>query len=68
MLGVISVKDPVRWRPLSDVVDGYSSTFPHLKGLRNGDTATSAIKQVGDLSGDYVSLFICNILSWCHLL
>lgn len=29
-----------------DVVDGYSPTLPHLKGLQNGDTATSAIKQV----------------------
>uniref|UniRef100_A0A0E0QC76 glutamate synthase (ferredoxin) n=1 Tax=Oryza rufipogon TaxID=4529 RepID=A0A0E0QC76_ORYRU len=29
-----------------DVEDGYSPTLPHLKGLQNGDTATSAIKQV----------------------
>ncbi|GFY83713.1 methylcrotonyl-CoA carboxylase alpha chain [Actinidia rufa] len=28
-----------------DVVDGYSPTLPHLKGLQNGDTATSTIKQ-----------------------
>lgn len=40
------MKDPIRWSPLSDVVDGYSPTLPHLKGLQNGDTATSAIKQV----------------------
>ncbi|GKC14323.1 ferredoxin-dependent glutamate synthase, chloroplastic, partial [Tanacetum coccineum] len=39
-------KDPIRWTPLSDVVDGYSPTLPHLKGLQNGDIATSAIKQV----------------------
>lgn len=42
----LSFQDPIRWKPLADVVDGYSSTLPHLKGLRNGDTATSAIKQV----------------------
>ncbi|KAJ0098418.1 hypothetical protein Patl1_20916 [Pistacia atlantica] len=42
-------EDPVRWNPLSDVVDGYSPTLPHLKGLQNGDTATSAIKQVMSL-------------------
>jgi len=41
-----SIQDPIRWRPLTDVVDGYSPTLPHLKGLQNGDTATSAIKQV----------------------
>ncbi|PKU72728.1 Ferredoxin-dependent glutamate synthase, chloroplastic [Dendrobium catenatum] len=39
-------EDPIRWSPLADVIDGYSSTLPHLKGLQNGDTATSAIKQV----------------------
>lgn len=39
-------QDPIRWSPLTDVVDGYSPTLPHLKGLQNGDTATSAIKQV----------------------
>ncbi|KAM7271673.1 hypothetical protein ACFE04_030887 [Oxalis oulophora] len=42
-------EDPVRWKPLTDVVDGYSPTLPHLKGLQNGDTATSAIKQVSAL-------------------
>jgi glutamate synthase (ferredoxin) len=40
------LQDPIRWSPLADVVDGYSPTLPHLKGLQNGDTATSAIKQV----------------------
>jgi glutamate synthase (ferredoxin) len=42
------LQDPIRWRHLSDVDDGYSPTLPHLKGLQNGDTATSAIKQVID--------------------
>ncbi|MBD2465324.1 glutamate synthase large subunit [Oscillatoria sp. FACHB-1407] len=40
-------EDPVRYKVLDDVdATGSSSLFPHLKGLRNGDTASSAIKQV----------------------
>jgi glutamate synthase (ferredoxin) len=40
-------EDPVRFQVLSDVDDaGRSAQLPHLKGLRNGDTASSAIKQV----------------------
>jgi glutamate synthase (ferredoxin) len=40
-------EDPIRFRVLDDVDDqGNSQLFPHLKGLRNGDTASSAIKQV----------------------
>lgn len=40
-------EDPVRFRKLDDVnAAGESALFPHLKGLRNGDTANSAIKQV----------------------
>jgi glutamate synthase (ferredoxin) len=40
-------EDPIRFRTLADVDEaGLSSTFPHLKGMRNGDTASSAIKQV----------------------
>jgi glutamate synthase (ferredoxin) len=39
-------EDPVRYQVLDDVKDGISATLPHLKGLRNGDTALSAIKQV----------------------
>jgi glutamate synthase (ferredoxin) len=40
-------EDPVRFKVLSDVDDdGNSPTFPHLRGLQNGDTASSAIKQV----------------------
>lgn len=40
-------EDPMRFRTLEDVDDsGSSPTFPHLKGLRSGDTANSAIKQV----------------------
>ncbi|MBR8838923.1 MAG: glutamate synthase subunit alpha [Stigonema ocellatum SAG 48.90 = DSM 106950] len=40
-------EDPVRFNVLDDVDEsGHSPTLPHLKGLRNGDTANSAIKQV----------------------
>ena len=39
-------EDPVRWEHLADVdAEGRSETLPHLRGLRNGDTATSRIKQ-----------------------
>ncbi|BAZ38872.1 glutamate synthase (ferredoxin) [Calothrix sp. NIES-4101] len=39
-------EDPVRYKVVDDVKDGRSQILPHLKGLRNGDTATSSIKQV----------------------
>jgi len=40
-------EDPKRYNVLNDVSDaGFSQTLPHLKGLQNGDTASSAIKQV----------------------
>jgi glutamate synthase (ferredoxin) len=40
-------EDPIRFKILDDVDEtGFSPTLPHLKGLRNGDTASSAIKQV----------------------
>ena len=40
-------EDPIRYTVLDDVNDeGHSLTLPHLKGLRNGDTASSSIKQV----------------------
>ncbi|RCJ14776.1 glutamate synthase subunit alpha [Nostoc sp. ATCC 43529] len=40
-------EDPVRYTVLDDVNEsGHSPTLPHLKGLRNGDRAYSAIKQV----------------------
>jgi len=40
-------EDPLRYTPLEDVdEDGHSPSFPHLQGLRNGDSATSATKQV----------------------
>lgn len=39
-------EDPVRWERITDVgADGKSAVFPHLKGLQNGDIATSRIKQ-----------------------
>ncbi len=41
-------EDPVRYKVINDVDDQGRSAqlLPHLKGLRNGDTASSAIKQV----------------------
>ncbi|GAB4530631.1 MAG: glutamate synthase-related protein [Pleurocapsa sp.] len=40
-------EDTVRFKVLNDVDEtGKSPTLPHLNGLRNGDTASSAIKQV----------------------
>jgi glutamate synthase (ferredoxin) len=40
-------EDPIRYKILDDVDErGNSPTLPHLKGLKNGDTASSAIKQV----------------------
>lgn len=40
-------EDPLRFHPLSDVDEkGHSTSFPHLKGLRNGDIMSSAIKQI----------------------
>ncbi|MBR8827641.1 MAG: glutamate synthase large subunit [Gomphosphaeria aponina SAG 52.96 = DSM 107014] len=40
-------EDPMRYKVLDDVSgSGSSATFPHLKGLRNGDVANSAIKQI----------------------
>ncbi len=40
-------EDPTRFLVLDDVDEnGHSETLPHLKGLKNGDTASSAIKQV----------------------
>lgn len=40
-------EDPVRYKVLDDVdSEGHSALLPHLKGLRNGDTASSSTKQV----------------------
>ncbi|KAL2226033.1 UNVERIFIED_CONTAM: Ferredoxin-dependent glutamate synthase, chloroplastic, partial [Sesamum indicum] len=53
-------EDPIRWSPLTDVVDGYSPTLPHLKGLQNGDIATSAIKQVASGRFGVTPTFLAN--------
>lgn len=53
-------EDPIRWKPLTDVVDGYSPTLPHLKGLQNGDMATSAIKQVASGRFGVTPTFLAN--------
>ncbi len=39
-------EDTVRFNLMQNVTDGVSPDLPHLKGLRNGDTANSAVKQI----------------------
>jgi glutamate synthase (ferredoxin) len=40
-------EDPIRGLPINDVDErGRSPTFPHLAGLRNGDSANSFVHQV----------------------
>lgn len=40
-------EDKRRFNTITDVdAEGNSETFSHLKGLKNGDSANSAIKQV----------------------
>jgi len=40
-------EDPIRFQTLNDVDEaGQSAALPHLKGLRNGDRVSSAIKQI----------------------
>mmetsp|Transcript_38995 Transcript_38995/g.49767 ORF Transcript_38995/g.49767 Transcript_38995/m.49767 type:complete len:1662 (+) Transcript_38995:108-5093(+) len=40
-------EDPQRFQPIMDVTpEGQSESFPHLKGLKKGDIASSKIKQV----------------------
>nr|YP_009122251.1 ferredoxin-dependent glutamate synthase [Vertebrata lanosa]AJH66009.1 ferredoxin-dependent glutamate synthase [Vertebrata lanosa] len=40
-------EDPVRFKEIIDVNDsGVSKIFPHIKGLKNNDIASSAIKQI----------------------
>nr|YP_009397802.1 glutamate synthase [Sonderella linearis]ARW66988.1 glutamate synthase [Sonderella linearis] len=40
-------EDPARFKPINDIDSlGTSKTFSHLKGLRNDDIASSAIKQI----------------------
>lgn len=39
-------EDPNRYNVINDVTEGKSALFPHLHGLKNGDRATSAIKQI----------------------
>lgn len=56
-------EDPVRASPIRDVDDqaGKSSAFPHLKGLKNGDSANSRIKQVQTIEMLwYQSFFSCS--------
>ncbi|KAK9805720.1 hypothetical protein WJX73_002070 [Symbiochloris irregularis] len=54
-------EDPVRWEHLGDVdKEGNSPTFPHLKGLKEGDTASSRIKQVASGRFGVTPQFVVN--------
>ena len=54
-------EDPVRWEHLGDVdSEGNSPTFPHLKGLKEGDTASSRIKQVASGRFGVTPQFVVN--------
>ena len=40
-------EDPARYHPLHDIdAEGHSASLPSIRGLRNGDSACSAIKQI----------------------
>lgn len=54
-------EDPLRWEHLGDVdSEGNSETFPHLKGLKEGDTASSRIKQVASGRFGVTPQFVVN--------
>lgn len=54
-------EDPMRWVEMRDVDgEGRSGSFPHLKGLANGDTATSKIKQVASGRFGVTPTFLAN--------
>ncbi len=51
----------MRWEVLDDVDgEGNSPTFPYLKGLREGDTASSRIKQVASGRFGVTPQFLVN--------
>ena len=51
----------MRWEVLNDVDDeGNSPTFPYLKGLKEGDTASSRIKQVASGRFGVTPQFLAN--------
>ena len=54
-------EDPVRWETMTDVdAEGRSSSLPHLRGLKSGDTATSRIKQVASGRFGVTPQFLVN--------
>ena len=54
-------EDPLRWEQLGDVdKEGNSPSFPHLKGLETGDTASSRIKQVASGRFGVTPQFLVN--------
>jgi glutamate synthase (ferredoxin) len=53
-------EDPVRYKTIDDAVDGKSAILPHLKGLRNGDTAKSSIVQIASGRFGVTPQFLMN--------
>eukprot|EP00798_Chlamydomonas_sp_ICE-L_P001365 gene1365-32729_t len=54
-------EDPSRWVHMSDVdAEGKSSSVPYLRGLQNGDIATSRIKQVASGRFGVTPQFLVN--------
>ena len=50
----------MRWDIMQNVsADGVSPSLPHLKGLQNGDMATSRIKQVCLRCLEYCAILSC---------
>lgn len=53
-------EDPVRWEVMEGVTEGRHSSLPHLKGLQDGDRATSRIKQVASGRFGVTPQFLVN--------
>jgi glutamate synthase (ferredoxin) len=54
-------EDPVRWEALAGVDgEGRAAALPHLRGLRDGDLATSRIKQVASGRFGVTPQFLVN--------
>jgi glutamate synthase (ferredoxin) len=53
-------EDPVRYKTIDDAVEGKSAILPHLKGLRNGDTAKSSIVQIASGRFGVTPQFLMN--------
>ena len=50
----------MRWEVMEGVTEGRHSSLPHLKGLQDGDRATSRIKQVASGRFGVTPQFLVN--------